>query len=59
MGIFLHKKNELYSLDEFNEVCKYTPLVKRYMQNRFHATQNIDYSSVKCFLIQEVTNAKK
>ena len=54
-----YEKSELYSLDEFNEVRKNTPLGKWYMQNRFHATPNIDYSSLKSFLIQEVTNAKK
>jgi AAA15 family ATPase/GTPase len=54
-----YEKSELYSLDEFNEVRKNTPFGKWYMQNRFHATPNIDYSSLKNFLIQEVTNAKK
>ena len=52
-------KSELYSLDEFNEVRKNTPFAKWYMQNRFHATPNIDYSTLKNFLIQEVTNAKE
>ena len=52
-------ESELYSLDEFSEVRKNTPFAKWYMQNRFQATPDIDYSALKTFLIQEVANASK
>lgn len=49
--------SELYSLDAFNEVRKNTPFSKWYLQNRFQAMPDIDYSAIKDFMKAEVKNA--
>lgn len=51
--------SELYSLDEFNDVRKNTPFAKWYMQHRFNATPQLDYSGIRDFMKSEVANGQK